>query len=51
MQAICDTKYFFHESKEFQTEDTTQWDRMADWLHENANVYQDALRRIMRGVA
>ena len=45
-----DTKYFFHKGKQFQTEDTTKWDEMADWLHKNANAYQDALRRIMRGV-
>jgi len=46
-----DTKYFFHKGKEFQTQDTAQWDDMADWLHKNTNAYQDALRRIMRGAA
>ncbi len=46
-----DTKYFFHKGKQFQTEDTAKWDEMADWLHKNANAYQDALRRIMRDVA
>jgi hypothetical protein len=44
-----DTKYFFHEGKEFQTQDTAQWDAMAEWLNKNANAYQDALRRVMRG--
>lgn len=46
-----DTKYFFHKSKEFKMEDTAKWDEMADWLHKNANAYQDALRRTMQGSA
>jgi len=50
-ELFSDTKYFFHKGKEFQTEDTVKWDKMAEWLHKNANVYQDALRRIMRGAA
>jgi hypothetical protein len=50
-ELLPDTKYFLHKGKEFQTEDTAKWDRMADWLHENANDYEDALRRITRGVA
>jgi hypothetical protein len=50
-ELFSDTKYFFHKGKEFQAEDTTKRDEMADWLHKYANAYQDALRRIMRGVA
>ena len=50
-ELFSDTKYFFHKDKEFQTEGTAKWDEMADCLHKNANAYQDALRRIMRGVA
>jgi hypothetical protein len=50
-ELISNTKYFFHRGKDFQTEDTAKWDEMADWLHKNANAYQDALRRVMRGAA
>jgi thioesterase domain-containing protein len=50
-ELFSDTKYFFHKGKKFQTQDTAQWDEMAAWLHKNANAYQDALRRIIRGVA
>ena len=50
-ELLSDTKYFFHKGKKFQTEDAAKWDEMADWLHKNANAYQDALRRIMRGAA
>jgi uncharacterized protein Yka (UPF0111/DUF47 family) len=48
---FSDTKYFFNKGKDFQTKDTTKWNEMADWLHKNADAYQDALRRIMQGVA
>jgi hypothetical protein len=47
---FADTRYFFHKSKEFQTQDTTKWDGMADWLHNNANTYELSLRRVMRSV-
>lgn len=46
-----DTKYFLLKSKIFQMEDMAKWDKMADWLHKNANACQEALRRIMGGVA
>ena len=50
-ELFSDTKYFLHKVKKFQTDDAAKWDKMGDWLHQNANAYQDALRRIMRGSA
>jgi hypothetical protein len=40
-----------HKGKKFQTKDAAKWDETADWLHKNANAYQDVLRKLMRGAA
>ena len=39
----------FTKVRNFKRKMRQKWDEMADWLHKNANAYQDALRRIMRG--
>ncbi len=49
-ELFSDTKYFFNKGKKFENENTANWDAMADWLHKNANAYELALRRTIRGV-
>ena len=39
---------FFGKRKNFDTDDVAKWDAMADWLHRQADAYEDALRRTMR---
>jgi hypothetical protein len=41
------TKYFFIKWKPFDLKNEAEWDKVADWLHETANAYQEALERVM----
>ena len=40
-------KYFFQKFKGFNSSRTTNWDKMADWLHKEADAYQGVLHRVM----
>jgi hypothetical protein len=40
-------KYFFQKSKKFNSSRPSNWGRMADWLHKEADAYQDALYKVM----
>lgn len=42
-------KYFFQKSKDFNSSKQTNWSRMADWLHKEADAYQYALYKVMEG--
>ena len=42
-------KYFFQKFKNFKSSRQTNWGRMADWLHKEADAYQDALYQVMEG--
>jgi hypothetical protein len=45
------SKYFFQATRTFRTKDPGQWDKMAEWLHNQANKYENALFRVMKGRA
>ena len=42
-------KYFFQKFKNLRSSRQTNWGRMADWLHKEADAYQDALYQVMEG--
>jgi hypothetical protein len=42
-------KYFFQKSKGFESSIQTNWGRMADWLHKEANAYEAVVRRALAG--
>lgn len=40
-------KYLFQKFKNFKSSRRTNWGRMADWLHKEANAYQDVLYQVV----
>jgi len=42
-------KYFFQKFRNFKPSRQTNWGRMADWLHKEADAYQDALYQLVEG--
>lgn len=48
---IPGTRYFFNASRTFRAKNSQHWDRIADWLHKNADAYELALRQVMKGLA
>jgi hypothetical protein len=40
-------KYFFQKFKSFNSSRPNNWGKMADWLHKEADAYQDALHKVM----
>jgi hypothetical protein len=39
-------KFFFHKFKNVNSSNRDSWAKMADWLHKEADAYQDALLKI-----
>jgi hypothetical protein len=42
-------KYFFQKFKNFKSSRQSNWGRMADWLHKEADAYQGALYKVIEG--
>jgi hypothetical protein len=42
------TEFLFLQVKPFDLSNEARWDTVADWLHETANAYQEALIRVLR---
>ncbi len=40
-------KFFFQKFKRFNSSRTNNWGKMADWLHKEADAYQDALHQVV----
>jgi hypothetical protein len=41
--------FFFQKFKSLTSSRSNNWGKKADWLHKEADAYQDALQRVMGG--
>ena len=42
-----EAKYFLHKFKKFRSSGPNNWEKMADWLHKEANAYEHTLRQVL----
>jgi hypothetical protein len=46
-EPITDGEFYFNRSLRLDTHDRGYWDRMSDWLHEQADVYVATLKTVL----